>query len=160
MFLEIIGAAILVALASLTGVFFFGNSKRLTGTQKFVVPMAVGIFLSLVLFELIPETLAMSPEYGGIAVALGFIAFYVLSNVLHQRYHCLQEEDCGRKSAAVLLLIGDSIHNVADGIILGSAFLIDPALGVATAIGLALHEIPQGMSKVEEEIWKLKNKKV
>lgn len=143
MILESILAATGIALTSLVGVFFFGNSKKLEGAQRYIVPMAVGIFLSLVLFELIPETLELSPELGGIAVAFGFISFYVLANYLHQRYHHLEAEDCDRKGAATLLLIGDGIHNIADGVILGGAFLIDPAVGVATAIGLALHEIPQ-----------------
>ncbi|MCA9363381.1 ZIP family metal transporter, partial [Candidatus Kaiserbacteria bacterium] len=143
MFIEAIGYSVLVALTSLIGIFFFGNNKKLIGAQKFVVPMAVGVFLSLVLFELIPETIELSPAYGSMSVALGFIAFYILANVLHQKYHCHEEEDCNRKSAALLLLVGDTIHNIADGIILGGAFLINPAIGVATAIGLALHEIPQ-----------------
>jgi len=105
--------------------------------------MAVGVFLSLVLFELIPETLELSPEFGGIAVAFGFISFYVLANYLHKKYHHLEAEECDRKGAAALLLVGDGIHNIADGVILGGAFLINPTVGVATAIGLALHEIPQ-----------------
>lgn len=108
-----------------------------------MVPVAVGVFLSLVLYELIPETLAFEPTYGGIAVAVGFIAFYILSAYLHKRYHCEAPGECERKGAAMLLLIGDAVHNVADGVILGTAFLIDPAVGTATAIGLALHEIPQ-----------------
>jgi len=143
MVLEPLLAASLITLISLTGVFFFRNSKKLQGTQRFVVPIAVGVFLSLVLFELIPETLELSPEFGGIAVAFGFISFYVLANYLHKKFHCLETEDCDRKGAATLLLIGDGIHNLADGVVLGGAFLIDPAVGVATAIGLALHEIPQ-----------------
>ncbi len=139
-----LGAAVLVALVSLIGVFFFGeHTGRLSGMQKYAIPTAVGVFLSLILFELIPETLELSPEYGAIAVAFGFISFYVLANVLHQRYHHLEAEDCDRKGAALLLLVGDTIHNLADGVILGGAFLIDPAVGIATAIGLALHEIPQ-----------------
>ena len=40
-------------------------------------------------------------------------------------------------------MIGDGVHNVADGVILGGAFLIDPAVGIATAVGLALHQVPQ-----------------
>jgi len=143
MILEAVGAAILVAIVSLVGVLFFRNSKNLHGAQKFVVPMAVGVFLSLVLFELIPETLELSPIYGGIAVAAGFVAFYVLSVFLHRKYHNTEDKDCDRKGAAMLLIIGDAIHNTADGFILGGAFLIDPAIGFATAIGLALHEIPQ-----------------
>jgi len=43
----------------------------------------------------------------------------------------------------MLLLVGDAIHNIADGVILGGAFLIDPSVGIAVAIGLAIHEIPQ-----------------
>jgi zinc and cadmium transporter len=143
MILEAVGAAILVAVVSLVGVLFFRNNKNIHGAQKFVVPMAVGVFLSLVLFELIPETLELSPIYGGIAVAAGFLAFYVLSVFLHRKYHNAEEEDCDRKGAAMLLIIGDAIHNLADGFILGGAFLIDPSIGFATAIGLALHEIPQ-----------------
>jgi len=76
-------------------------------------------------------------------VAGGFLAFYVFAQFLHKRFHSLGVQDCDRKTSAVLLLVGDAFHNLADGIILGGAFLIDPAVGVATAIGLALHEIPQ-----------------
>lgn len=143
MILEAILAASLIALSSIIGALFFGNSQTLIGLQRFVVPVAVGILLSLVLYELIPETLAAAPEFGGLAVAFGFIIFYVLANFLHQRFHTLAAEDCDRKTAASLLLIGDAIHNLADGVILGTAFLIDPAVGIATTIGLALHEIPQ-----------------
>lgn len=143
MLLESIIAAVCIALTSLIGVFFFGNTQKLLGMQRYIVPMAVGVFLSLVLYELIPETLELSPEFGGIAVAFGFISFYVLANYLHGKYHHLEADDCDRKGAAALLLIGDGIHNISDGVVLGGAFLIDPTVGIATAIGLALHEIPQ-----------------
>jgi zinc and cadmium transporter len=139
---EALIAAALIALTSLIGIFFFGNSKKLTGAQRYVVPLAVGVFLSLVLYELIPETLEASPEWGGLVILLGFLGFYILAHKLHQRYHHLEADDCDRKGAASLILVGDSIHNFADGIILGGAFMIDPVVGFATAIGLALHEAP------------------
>jgi len=143
MFFESLTAAVLIAFTSILGVLFFGNAKKLHGAQRYVVPIAVGVFLSLVLYELIPETLEQSPEWGGVAVAFGFISFYVLANYLHKKYHHLEADDCDRKGAAALLLIGDGIHNIADGVVLGGAFLIDPTVGVATAAALALHEIPQ-----------------
>jgi len=147
MFIEAILASVAVATCSLVGVFFFGNNKRLDGAEKYIIPGAVGVFLSLVLFELIPETLHANEVWGGIAISLGFIFFYVLSYELHRYFHRSHNEqnsaDCDRKAAATLLLIGDGIHNIADGVILGAAFLINPAVGTATAIGLALHEIPQ-----------------
>ena len=143
MIIEALLASVAIALVSLIGVVFFGHDKRLIGAERYVIPVAVGVFLSLVLYELIPETLESAPQLGGIVVAVGFISFYILASVLHKRYHHLETDDCDRKGAAMLLLTGDTIHNLADGFILGGAFLIDPAIGVATAIGLALHEIPQ-----------------
>lgn len=145
MLIEAILLASGVALCSLVGVFFFGNSGRLEGIERYVIPTAVGVFLSLVLFELIPETLHSNETWGGVAVAFGFVLFYVLSYELHRYFHRQDEndKDCSRKGAATLLLIGDAVHNVADGIILGAAFLIEPALGAAVTVGLALHEIPQ-----------------
>lgn len=145
MLVEALLAAGGVALCSLIGALFFGNSRNLEGAERYVIPAAVGVFLSLVLFELIPETLEANHTWGGVAVAGGFVLFYVLSYELHRYFHTHEADDkhCHHKGAANLLLIGDAIHNLADGVILGSAFLIDPTLGVAVAIGLALHEIPQ-----------------
>ena len=143
MIFEALLAGVLIALTSLTGAFFFGNNKKLLGAQRYVVPIAVGVFLSLVLYELIPETLEQAPQWGGIAVAFGFISFYILANHLHKKYHHLEAADCDRKGAAALLLIGDGIHDIADGVVLGGAFLIDPTVGWATAAALTLHEIPQ-----------------
>lgn len=143
MVIEAILAAGAVALCSLIGALFFGDSRRLVGAARYVIPAAVGVFLSLALFELIPETLHASETWGGVMVAAGFISFYILSYFLHDYFHRRHEENCERKGAATLLLIGDAVHNIADGVILGAAFLINPAVGVATAVGLALHEIPQ-----------------
>lgn len=143
MLFEALIAASFVALASLVGIFFFHGERHLEGRERFIVPMAVGVFLSLVLYELIPETLASAPQWGGIAVAFGFITFYLLAQLLHRYFHNLGDEDCDRKGAATLLLIGDSVHNFADGIVLGGAFLVDPTVGMVVAIGLAIHEIPQ-----------------
>ena len=136
-------AAVCVALISIVGVALFGHSGRLVGIERYAVPVAVGVFMSIVLYELIPETIEAAPETGGLAVAFGFISFYILANILHKKFHHLEAEDCDRKGAAMLILIGDAIHNIADGVVLGGAFLIDPTVGIATAIGLALHELPQ-----------------
>lgn len=143
MVFEALLAAVAIALLSLVGVFFFGHDKRLIGAERYVIPIAVGVFLSLVLNELIPETLAAGGHWGGVVVLLGFLGFYVLSQKLHQRYHHLEADDCDRKGAASLLLIGDAVHNFTDGVVLAGAFLVDPVAGVATAVGLAMHEVPQ-----------------
>ena len=51
--------------------------------------------------------------------------------------------DHARQGAAgVLLLIGDSIHNALDGVLIAAAFLSDVSLGLVTSLAVAAHEVP------------------
>jgi zinc and cadmium transporter len=45
-------------------------------------------------------------------------------------------------AAGVLVLIGDSIHNGLDGILIAAAFLTSVPLGLVTTLAVAAHEIP------------------
>jgi zinc and cadmium transporter len=41
------------------------------------------------------------------------------------------------------VLLGDSIHNFCDGVIIAAAFLTDTQVGIVTALAIIAHEIPQ-----------------
>jgi zinc and cadmium transporter len=61
----------------------------------------------------------------------------------HDRGHNHGGHDHGRDGAAgVLVLIGDSIHNALDGILIAAAFLTNVPLGLVTTMAVAAHEIP------------------
>jgi len=151
MFIHILLATSLVALLSLVGVITFGRRGHLAGTNRFVIPVAIGVFLGVVFFELIPETLEAGGEWGSLPIAAGFISFYLLSYLLHTYHHHHEtghcQDHCEDAAGASMLLIGDAIHNLADGIIIAGAFMINPAVGIATTIGVALHEIPQEIAE-------------
>lgn len=152
MFVEAILASLAVALISLIGVFFYGKKGHLSGTNRLVIPVAIGVFLGVVFFELIPETLEAGGELGSLPIAFGFISFYLLSYLLHTYHHHHntghdEHDGCEDRAGASMLLVGDSIHNFADGIVIATAFLVNPAVGIATTIGIALHEIPQEIAE-------------
>jgi zinc and cadmium transporter len=42
----------------------------------------------------------------------------------------------------MLVLVGDSIHNALDGVLIAAAFLTNVPLGLVTTIAVAAHEIP------------------
>ncbi len=138
-----------IALLSMVGVLFFGKNGPLKNAHSIIVPVAIGVFLGVVFFELIPETLEGSGAYGPIAIVFGFLSFYVLSNYLHTYHHHHEDahDGCERNKGASMLLVGDAVHNVADGVVIASAFMINPAVGIAATIGIALHEIPQEIAE-------------
>lgn len=148
-------ASLAVALVSLTGILLFRDTRHIRGTHRFILPLAVGVFLGIVFFELIPETLEAAPGFGTYAVLSGFFVFYLVGHIMttyhHQHEHHVDcDEDplhCPAGRSARMLLFGDAVHNIADGVIIASAFLIDPAIGVVVTIGVALHEVPQEIAE-------------
>jgi zinc and cadmium transporter len=142
-------AAAAIALLSLLGGAFWGNRKFAERIERHILPIAAGTFLSVAFFDLIPEALREASELGSYAIAAGFLFFYALAHML-RTYHHHHGEDCtdeGTKAAASMVLIGDAIHNFADGIVIAAAFMVDPAVGLATTLGIALHEIPQEIAE-------------
>jgi zinc and cadmium transporter len=61
----------------------------------------------------------------------------------HKHAYNSHGHDHSRDGAAgVLVLIGDSIHNALDGILIAAAFLTSVPLGLVTTLAVAAHEIP------------------
>jgi len=56
--------------------------------------------------------------------------------------HDGQAHDHGARASGVLVIIGDSIHNALDGVLIASAFLTSFPLGLVTTFAVAAHEIP------------------
>ena len=57
--------------------------------------------------------------------------------------HGHQHDAARRKASGSLVLVGDALHNVLDGVLIAAAFLTDVHLGLVTALAIMAHEIPQ-----------------
>jgi zinc and cadmium transporter len=125
-----------------------------------LVSFAVGALLGAVFIELLPNALETGRASTVMATVLaGLLAFFLLEKLVlwrhshgHQEHRDDQEEsehdhalhghgDGGR--SGLMILIGNSVHNFCDGIVIAAAFLVEPRLGIATTVAIVAHAVPQ-----------------
>lgn len=153
--IQIVGAGLLVMLASLSGVLFTHKvaAQFLTEKLSFLVSFSAGVFLvtagalALEVFEL-----ADTPLMAVFFIGLGYVLAWVLEFVMpdtHQHHdpECDHGHEHANKQSARKLIVGDAVHNVADGIILVPAFMVSPALGLAVTVSILIHEALQEVSE-------------
>lgn len=105
---------------------------------------ATGTLLGAAFLGMIPKGLEMAPALAVSGTVLaGLVGFFILEKLVIWR-HC-HDQDCAAHGhrGGTLILVGDAFHNFVDGVVIAAAFLTSPALGVATALAVIAHEIPQ-----------------
>lgn len=126
-----------------------------------LISFAVGALLGAAFLALLPHAMEMAGPDNmhdvGLTFVVGILLFFVLEKLVIWR-HChshdcevhLPDHDDHRpeRSAGALVLIGDGLHNLIDGVLIAAAFLADFHLGVVTALAVAAHEIPQEVGDV------------
>ena len=107
-----------------------------------LVAFAAGTLLGGALLHMLPAAL----EHSGVTLSVflwllaGFMTFFVLEQFLHWRHQHFPTE---RAPVTYLVLLGDILHNLLDGLAVGGAFVADVRLGVSAWLATAAHEVPQ-----------------
>src|SRR3989344_426290 len=144
------------SLASLVGGFLLLAREKLAYKISHVLAsFAAGALLGTAFFDLMPEAAEAVEEAGGehgtvfLWVVIGVIIFYLLERVIHWFHHHSYEHekdtkhDHHKKPVIPLIMLGDSVHNFIDGVAIAVTFMVNPSLGLVTALAVAAHEIPQ-----------------
>lgn len=136
-------ATVFVSLVSLVGIITFGIKSKVFDRILFLlVGFAAGTMMATAFLEILPEALERLPgEQTFLFVISGFTLFFILERYVHWR-HCHSGE-CSVHSFTYLNLIGDGVHNFADGLVIAAGFVTDIRLGVVTTLAVIFHEIPQ-----------------
>ncbi len=130
------------------GVLLLYKEKIALKISHFLSAFAAGTLLGASFFDLLPKA-AHEVKEGGINIFLwtliGIIIFFLLERVIHWYHHHqynLENKET-RKSVIPLVVIGDSVHNFIDGVVIAITFLLSIPLGVVTTFAVVAHEIPQ-----------------
>ena len=141
--LTILGVIILVSLLGLAGgVLLLWKEPLARRVSHFLVSFGAGALIGIVFFDLLPEALEGAEAAQVLRVVFaGFLLFYIIERAVSW-YHCHHQEAVTHVSR-YLIVLGDFIHNMIDGMLIAATFLVDVRLGVIAAVGVLLHELPQ-----------------
>jgi len=154
-----------IASAALAVVFLWIPEPRAARLLPHFVSFATGALLGAALLALLPEAVERAGIAGAHALGLTLIAglgvFFIIEKLVlwwHLHAHAGAEHGHGdpshghgghthahahrERASGVLVLIGDSVHNALDGVVIAAAFLTSQPLGVITTLAVAAHEIP------------------
>jgi zinc and cadmium transporter len=120
--------------------------KKRQAIINYALPFGAGALLAGAFISLLPEAFEGGDAAFMLLCALGgFLGFFVLERTVgwfhHHHHHDMHGSE--NRTHVWLVVIGDTLHNAIDGVALGAAFLVNPAAGIATAVAVAAHEIPQ-----------------
>lgn len=162
-----LGLTLLAGISILIGaliVFLLKNNKKLT---DFSISMAVGVMVTLLIFEMIPESFELLSEKFPfstniiivIALALiGILILKILDLFIPDHDH---DENVSNKNLFHIGLVSSIaliLHNLIEGMAVYSTAMTDQSLGVLLTIGISLHNIPLGIM-VTSTLYKANNSK-
>lgn len=131
-----------------------------------LVSYAIGALLGAVFLEILPHALSLGVDPARVlgTVLAGILLFFVLERLVlwrhdhgHHHGHAhghahghshspAQGEPAARGASGrtgAMIVIGDSMHNFVDGLIIAAAFASDPRVGTITALAIMAHGVPQ-----------------
>jgi zinc and cadmium transporter len=113
-----------------------------------LVSFAIGALLGAAFLEIIPHAFEEGEAHQvAFSILGGIFGFFVLEKLLLYRHchteHCEVHDAHDHGRSGTLIVVGDSVHNFVDGVLIAAAFLQSTELGVVAAVAIIAHEIPQ-----------------
>jgi len=135
------------------GILLLLRQKLAHRLTHLLAAFAAGVLLGSAFLDLLPEALHEVEDLQGkigytqnvifLTSLLGITLFFLLERFIHWFHHHQRPHKELAKPTVALVVLGDSIHNLIDGMIIAATFIASIPLGIVTTIAVAAHEIPQ-----------------
>jgi zinc and cadmium transporter len=135
-------ATFLVSAISLVGVVFLLTEWTERRAMLFI-SFAAGVLLSTAFLDMFPEAVERRHDNGNFFVAslAAMGGFFLLERFL-SGFHSHDDSHSHASPSGYFVLLGSTVHNFIDGVVIAASFLVSPALGFTTTLAVAAHEIP------------------
>lgn len=116
--------------------------KQLHKIIHLLLALAAGTLMADAFFHLLPESIEILGAELSLQVTFAaFLGFFLIEKLLGW-HHC-HKDHCEVHSVAYMNLIGDSVHNFIDGLIIAASFAVGWEVGAGASLAIILHELPQ-----------------
>lgn len=141
-------AAFTICFTLLGGLF----ALRLKDKLHLILGFSAGAVLGVALFDLIPESIGLAEKGWNIETVMlymtgGFVFYMILDRLFSLHLH--SEDDCCKENHnGVLGALTLCLHSFLDGLGIGLAFKVSPAIGWVVAAAVLAHDFSDGINTV------------
>jgi zinc and cadmium transporter len=121
---------------------------RLRRWLHLLMAVGAGLLLGAAFLDLLPEAIVIGTASGGlVSRTLSFLSFFVIESALDSlstgANARVPRQSVGRIAGGMLIF-----HSFRDGMAIGAAFSASHSAGYAVAVGIAAHDLGDGMNTV------------
>ncbi len=142
-FIVVMFASTLACAVTTLGIYVIGKNEAWgRGNTVYFMSFAAGVLVSVSFMHIIPKAFEMhdqSPLY----LLGGFLMLYLFNRFL-SLYICHRYR-CETAAVGIIPMVGIGLHSLIDGVIYSVTFNVSVFTGALAAIGMVLHEFPEGI---------------
>lgn len=112
--------------------------KNVDKYLDFFMGLSGGIMLAVVVFDLMKESMSM--------MGVPYTVVFTFIGVLLTMYIKTKLDVSKEMKSGYLIFISILLHNLPEGLAIGSSFMSTEALGMTLAIVIGIHNIPEGLA--------------
>lgn len=123
--------------------FVFLAEKYQEALIPLLIAFATGVLLAAAFLGLIPEAVEAVEEPHIIMPYIlgGILFFFIMEKIIIWRNCRDQSCDIHSHASGPIILFGDALHNLTDGVVITAAFLLGINLGFVAGITILVHEL-------------------
>jgi len=113
----------------------------------FILSLAAGLMTAVVSFDLVPEAMSITGISQVIlGILAGIITMIICDVAVNKKFSKMNTKGNSLLKTGIIISIGLALHNLPEGLAIGSGFGASTVLGYSLAIAIALHDVPEGIS--------------
>lgn len=106
--------------------------------------VTAGMMTGIVCFDMLPESFKIANVwYSMFGVIIGISIIYYLNKTVEKINN--KKNNKVYSTTSIVIMLAMAIHNMIEGLAIGSGFVFSIHLGISILISIFLHDIPEGM---------------